>query len=58
MTQKTAIVRADNSASLRITASRLSSRNASILLKRISCVPEQTDVLLAKEIDCCSRATD
>ncbi|MCC7036473.1 MAG: hypothetical protein IT560_04115 [Alphaproteobacteria bacterium] len=47
-----------DSKDVRITASRLSARSASILLKRISRVPEQQDHLLSKESDCCSRATD
>lgn len=47
-----------DSKDMRITASRLSTRSASLLLKRISRVPEQQDGLLSKESDCCSRATD
>ncbi|MBL8712773.1 MAG: hypothetical protein JNM12_07720 [Alphaproteobacteria bacterium] len=49
---------AQDSKDMRITASRLSTRSASILLKRISRVPEQQDYLLSKEAECCSRATD
>ncbi len=59
MTFQTTAARANQeSKELRITASRLSTRSASLLLKRISRVPEQQDVLLSKESDCCSRATD
>ena len=58
MTFQTTAARASQDAKdMRITASRLSTRSASILLKRISRVPEQQDVLLSKESDCCSRAT-
>ncbi len=59
MTSSATAARADkDSKETRITASRLSTRSASILLKRISRVPEQQDYLLSKEAECCSRATD
>ncbi len=56
--QATAARASQDSKDMRITASRLSTRSASILLKRISRVPEQQDYLLSKESECCSRATD
>ena len=56
--QSTAARATQDSKDMRITASRLSTRSASILLKRISRVPEQQDHLLSKEAECCSRATD
>lgn len=56
--QSTAARVAQDSKEMRITASRLSARSTSILLKRISRVPEQQDHLLSKEAECCSRATD
>ena len=59
MTSPSSAARAEqDSKEMRITASRLSTRSASILMKRISRVPEQQDVLSSKESDCCSRATD
>ena len=59
MTSPSSAARAEqDSKEMRITSSRLSTRSASILLKRISRVPEQQDHLLSKEAECCSRATD